>query len=334
MLCQVESTTGKSNRVASASLLAILGATNCQSQGYRPVAPHVATRPELTVTVDRINFGQAFSASLTLKSAAPVLVRRVLLAPADAEPCHEGIRESDARLDHQRIWARPFEVNGVRELDLRFGVAAASQIVAQPAAFDLVLAQQGGQPDQCLRVALTSQARDGAWNADVRGTVAMTVRVESPAYGVNGVDTGWSFDTRIGGYAGPLRIMGEVGLGGAHCGERCFGSSIGFVWLPLGVSTHWFAYDSKGSALDVGVAYRLMLAGVGHGQDSRSLLIQAPELRLRWANTVQRGPGLPGGPRIGSGGFELFASEWFSKGPSGPERSFVLGFGIVGDTGF
>ena len=315
-------------------LAALAAAWGCHQQGYQPVAPHFAVRPGLTAQINRVDFERQMNASLTVEALAPVQIRRILLAPSDAEPCREGIRESDARLDRQTIWARPIEVSGRHELDVRFGVAAAVQLTAQPASLDLVLAGQAGQPDQCLRVALNGYEPRQAWNAQTSATVGAAVRVMAPVHSLNGVDTGWSVDTRIGGYVGPLRLAAEVGVGGAHCGERCYGSGLGFTWLPLGVSTHWFAYDAKGSALDVGLAYRLTLAGVSHGQESRSVIIQAPELRLRWAGTVQRGPGLPSGARIGSAGYELFASEWFGKGPTGPEHTFVLGFGIVGDGGF
>lgn len=319
--------------VRYSTMIAVIATAACQ-RGYQPVAPHVASQPGLSAQITRISFDRPFLAWLSVQATAPVHVRRVLLTPADAEPCHEGIREAELSLDAQAVWARPFEVLGLHELELRYDLGAAAQILAQPAALDLVLAGDAGKPDQCLRVALNGKPPEQAWNAHTPGTFAATVRILAPFYSVNGVGTGWSFDSRIGAYTGPLRLMGEVGLGSAYCGERCGGSRVGFIWLPFGASAHWFVHESKRSAVDIGLAYRLILAGVGHGQEARSTMLQAPELRLRFADTIQRGPGLPSGSRVGSGGFELFASEWFGHGPNGPERTFVLGVGVVGDSSF
>jgi len=98
-------------RLAALSILsACAPAWGCHQPGYRPVAPHFAVRPGLTAQINRVDFERQMNASLTVEALAPAQIRRILLAPSDAEPCREGIRESDARLDRQPIWARPIEL--------------------------------------------------------------------------------------------------------------------------------------------------------------------------------------------------------------------------------
>jgi len=314
--------------------LGFIGAlAGCAPRGYTPVAPHVATRPGLSASITHISLDPPLTVSLSVDTIGVVRLRRVLLAPHIAEPCHEGVRDMGLALDGQRQWARPVEVSGKHVIALSYGSGSARELLARPSTLDLVLAGEAGAPDECLRVDLTGTAPALAWKDHITGTAGGDVRVEAPVHAVNGVGIGWSFGTRIGGYVGPLRIMGEAGLGGAHCGATCYGSDIGFMWLPIGVSAHWFVIDSKGFVLDLGLAYRFITATVAGQGESRALTIHAPELRLRFGTSAERGPGLPSGARVANAGYELFASEWFSDGPYGAEHAFVLGMGLVWEVG-
>src|ERR1041385_5032412 len=196
--------------------------------GYTPVAPHVATRPALAASVTRIHLDRGLAVTLRVDTAGPVRLRRVLLAPHVAEPCHEGVREVDITVDDQRQWARPTEITGKHEIALRYSAGSASDLLARPSALDVVVAGDGGAPDQCLRVELTGASRALAWNDHIAGTVGGELRVMAPIQSVDGVGAGWSFGARMGGYAGPVRIMGELGLGTAHCTGVCYGD-IGFL---------------------------------------------------------------------------------------------------------
>jgi len=305
----------------------------CASRSYTPVAPHVATRPGLSASISHISLDRALTVSLRVDTVGVVRIRRVLLAPRVAEPCHEGVRDVELDLDGQRKWARPIDVGGKHEIALTYGPGSAGELLARPSTLDLVLAGDAGAPDECLRVDLTGTSPALAWKDHITGTAGGDFRGEAPVHAVNGVGLGWSFGTRIGGYVGPLRIMGEVGLGGARCSGTCYGSDIGFLWMPVGVSAHWFALGSKGTVLDLGLAYRFIMAAVGGHGESRAATIHAPELRVRFGTSAERGPGLPSGARVANAGYELFASEWFSDGPYGPEHAFVLGMGLVWEVG-
>lgn len=315
--------------IRAALIISTLELVGCV-QEYFPNAPHQSVRPGLAARVDSLTLLQTLQVRMSVYGIGPARVRRVLLTPSDSLPCHEGVREIDMALDGHRVWAKPMDVSGPHELVLRYGAGAANEILARPASLDLVLAGEPG-PDQCLRVALEGPEPARAWHMNVNGTAGGTLRIVSPADSVDGIGAGWSLDMRLGTYAGPLRLRGEVGVGGAHCSIDCEGNTTGFLWAPLGASVHGFAIDSPGALLDVGLAYRFVPALVSGKEGERTSYVHGPELRLMLGESVQHGPGLPGGARVASGGYELFAAEWFGKHD---ERSFVLGIGFVTDAAF
>jgi hypothetical protein len=283
--------------------------------------------------VDALALEPPLTVSMSIHGVKSVRVRRILLSPAAAMPCHEGVRDVESKLDGGLVWARPFEVVGRHKLVVRFSPGAAGDLLTKPVALDLVFTTGPG-PDECLRVELTGAEPALAWRREVAGSGGGSIRIVVPVDSVNGVGSGWSFDARIGAYAGPVRLLGEIGIGGAHCDEDCFRSDVGFLWTPLGVSAHWFAFESGQTVLDLGLAYRLTPAIIRGEGSGRTAIVHGPEFRVRLGDTLDHGPGLPAGARIASGGYEFFAAEWFGTGPAGPERSFVLGLGIVTDVGF
>jgi hypothetical protein len=322
-----------SKAIRGAVTVAALGVLVGCTQDYLPAAPHQSVRPGLAARVDAIGLEPPLTVWMSVHGIQQVRVRRILLSPAASMPCREGVRDAESKLDGQLVWARPFEVAGRHHLVVRFSPGASSDLLTKPAALDLVLAVGPG-PDECLRVELTGAEPALAWQREVVGSGGGSIRILAPVDSVNGVDSGWSFDARIGGYAGPLRLMGEIGIGGAHCDEDCHQSDFGFLWLPLGVSAHWFAFESGQDVLDLGLAYRFTQAVIRGAGSGRTAIVHGPEFRIRLGETLERGPGLPAGARIASAGYEFFAAEWFGRGPSGPEKSFVLGLGIVSDVGF
>jgi hypothetical protein len=112
------------------------------------------------------------------------------------------------------------------------------------------------------------------------------------------------------------------------------GSSGGFLWAPVAVTAHTYLLDRDGFAIDLGLGYRWFFGAVSEQAERRTVRLDAPELSLRFAGTVNQGPGLPAGARLASAGFELFASDWRYSGELGKESSFVLGLGLTWDHGF
>lgn len=302
------------------------------AQDYFPVAPHQSTRPGLAARVDSINLTPPLTVHVSVHGVGSARIRRALLAPSASAPCREGIRETQAMLDGHKLWARPFDVGGPHELVLVYSPGAAGDLLAKPSALDFVLASDRG-PDECLRVELTGAAPAQRWNAETTGSAGVALRVLGPIDAVDGVGGGYEIASRIGAYLGPVRLLGEVGFGEALCVSNC-GSRVAFWWMPFGVSAHWVVADVPGFSLDLGLAYRMIPAFTSGKDDGRTAMLHGPELRLRLGESIQRGPGLPSGARIGNGGYEFFVAQWRGDGPNGPEQSLVIGIGIAGEAGF
>jgi len=114
--------------------IGLLGVVSgCARQTYTPVAPHIAMRPGLSMSITGLSFDPPFIVSGNLRSNGHVRLRRVMLAPRIAEPCREGIREAELRLDGQRAWACPINVEGKHELTLPYGPNGAVEILASSA---------------------------------------------------------------------------------------------------------------------------------------------------------------------------------------------------------
>jgi len=307
----------------------------CVPHGYRPAAPHRAAALGLAADViqlDTLSRGDAVTVSARIQGDPGTRLVRVLLTPAASEPCREGMRAARLVIDGESKWLRPVSVAGAHDLALAFGRGAAFALLQAPSALDFVLETDAGE--RCVRVALSGSEPALAWQTDVSGTAGASLRAYSPVTSVAGVASGWAFSDDVGGYLGPVRLQAEFGFGTANCTRSCAGSSSGFIWAPLGVTAHTELFDRDGFAIDLGVGYRGIFGLVGSKSAERTVRLDAPELSLRFAGTVNQGPGLPGGARIGSAGLELFASDWRYSGALGNESSFVLGLGFVWDHGF
>jgi hypothetical protein len=309
--------------------------TACRPLAYEPVAPHHQASDGLNVELTKLDTSSpavAVFVSADVEGDRGTAIKRVLLAPAAAEPCHEGIRALRIVIDDKAPWLRPIEVEGKHALRAQFAPGGAHELLGAETAVDFVLAAPDGE--RCVRVPLSGSDPALAWTADPHFFGGMGVRAYSPVGSVGGVGAAWTLEDSLGTDIGPLRLQGELGIGGANCRHDCGNSDLGFVLVPLAASAHLFLFDTKGAALDLGLRYRWILSSVGSSDQSRSFTLRSPEISLRFAGTANEGPGLPHGHRIASAGFEVFGGDWRYSGPNGVESSFVLGIGVCWDHGF
>jgi hypothetical protein len=317
-------------------LVALGAALGCVAPPYRPAQPHRAAGAGLRIDITKIQTlgqnGPELVVWADLDGDPGVELRRALVAPRKAEPCHEGVRAKSLVVDGESPWLRPVAVGGKHDLVLRFAPGAAQDLLREAAAIDFVVAAAEG--DRCVRVTLTGHEPSDAWAAPLAGVVGASIRGYAPANPVGGVGSGWSFGDYLGGYLGPLRLQADFGFGSANCRSDCLGGTGGFLWFPLGASAHMVLVESGSFSLDVGLGYRAMFASTIGKESSRRLRLDAPELSVRFAGTAEQGPGLPKGHRVASGGIEVFVADWSAGGAAGTERSLVLGMGFVWDHGF
>jgi hypothetical protein len=308
--------------------------TACQAPIYRPALPHRQASEGFKVELTQLDTSSlpVVTVVADVEGEHGAALKRVLLAPAIAEPCHEGIRAQRILIDDKAPWLRPIEVEGKHALRAQFAPGGARELLGAETAVDFVLAAPDGE--RCVRVPLAGSDPALAWRASVWGTTGMAIRVYSPVSSVGGVGAGSSIEYSLGTDIGPLRLQGEFGFGGANCKHDCRDSDFGFLMIPIAASGHLFLLDTKGGAIDLGFRYRWLLSSVGSNDQLRRVTIHSPEFSLRFAGTALEGPGLPRGHRIASGGFEIFGGDWRYSGPNGVESSFVLGIGLVWDHGF
>jgi hypothetical protein len=163
-------------------------------------------------------------------------------------------------------------------------------LLDRPAALDLVLAERG-KPDRCLRVALTGHERKLAWTGARGASIGGAWREQFPIDNVDGFGGGTAIEARFGGYAGPIRVFGELGTGWAYCMRDCSDRDLGYWFVPLGLSAHWFALETEGLGVDLGLAYHF----VGGLQGDRWTVLHA-EVRGRREMRGRRTPD-PSRPR-------------------------------------
>jgi hypothetical protein len=314
----------------------------CALPSYEPVSPHVATSEDLHAEVTKLDASAAtILVTAKLEGGPKTRVRRALLAPLKAAPCHEGIREQRFTLDGKPQWLRPARVEGAHSALLVYAGAAALEILRQDAAIDFVVASPSAEDDRpdddadaCVRVPLNGPDPALAWRAEAHGFAGGSVRVYSPSRALGGVGLGWALVDSVGAYIGPVRVQGEVGFGNAICRSDCFDSGLGFVWFPVGASMHVPLLDRAGMGLDLGLAYRWFFSSVGGGGESRWVIPAGPELSFRIAGTADLGRGLPGGWRMASSGVEFMLADWRYHAPDGWQNAVVLGMALTWDHGF
>jgi hypothetical protein len=308
-----------------------LSLAGCDARLYRPAVPRTNDADGLRVEIVSIRTIPPLTVELRVDGAEGTKMRHALLAPAKAEVCHEGVRPSGIVVDGKQPWLRPIEIEGKHDVRLTFPAGASNDLLAEPTVIDIVFASNDGE--RCVRMALTGPD-ELRFTTTFRGYASSGLRVEIPAKSVGGVGAGWTHALGFGGYAGPLRLGADVGIGTAACTHDCAGSTIGFLWLPTAVTASAFVIDRGDFALQLGAGYRLYFADVGSGDRSRSLTIHAPEARITLGSTLWQGPGLPSGARVAAGGLDLFFSNWRWSGPAGAESSFVFGLGLSGQAGW
>jgi hypothetical protein len=308
--------------------------TACRPLIYQPVAPHHQESEGFKVELTKLDTSSpvVVTVSADIEGDRGALLKRVLLAPALSEPCHEGIRAQRIFVDEKAPWLRPIEVEGKHALKAHFAPGGAHDLLGAETAVDFVFASSEGE--RCVRVPLTGSEPALAWKTDPNFASGMGLRIYSPASSVGGMGAASAIEYSLATDLGPLRLQGEFGTGVANCRHDCGNSTLGFFFFPIAASGHLYLLDTMGAALDLGFRYRWMLASVGSSDQSRSITLRSPEFSLRFAGTAHEGPGLPHGHRIASAGFELFGGEWRYSGPNGVESSFVAGIAVCWDRGF
>lgn len=211
-----------------------------------------------------------------------------------------------------------------RHFELSFLRHAPSDPLLGDSVVDLRLDAPGAG---CLRVPFAGEAPATSWSGGSRWYAGTALRYAFLRPSIDGAHEALSLALRVGRWAGPLRVTGEVGAGLHGCNDRC--TDGGFEWLEGTLGLEGFVLRRDGWALSLEAAYSA-LPGVGH-PSSNEALVHGPRLSLRLLRTERRHAGLPSGPEVRMFGLELFAAERFYSGDA--VGGLIVGLGIIGDDG-
>jgi hypothetical protein len=291
---------------------------------YRPLIPRVAEgaglRAEIT-GLDLPNIPRATRVSVVLETGTappPPALSDARLSVGSAAPCESGTRARRVWVDGQARADRPtaLAVGAPARLGLEY---ATTDPLSGEAFVDLLVDAGGEQGWRCLRLPLVGEDPRLGWRSADGWTLGGALRLDGTLYGL----------VRLGRWVGALRIGVEAGVGLTDCLVSCpspepllparrnYPSGLTFDVFPL----QWGAF-----ALGVEAALEVFWRSERHGPAA------ATRFTLRLALVPPPRHGLPRGPHMGFGSFDLATRHWVTTTGS-EDRGYVQMLGVTWDFG-
>jgi len=306
--------------------LALVAAGSCAP---RRLAYHVLAPDAVTLDLPRVEGASLTSdrGRLTVRLRWPASdwdarVTEAWLAPAAAPPC-EGRRAAELAVDGAASWTRPVVVGGEQALDVSFPVPPVVESddsqAAMPATVDLWVEGRGPEGARCVRVPLPDPAR---WRRTGHWSWGGRVELEPPELPASSVVA------RLGRWMGPLRVGAELGVSLRAC-DACLSAL--YLGLPMALTAEVMPSNRAGIAVGLEAAYTARpLRGVGDGD---RYFVHGPRVTLRLGGAAPRADGLPGGPQVRYGAFDVWWTRWTAVGVDHWSQT-LFGVGWTWDEGF
>jgi hypothetical protein len=208
-------------------------ATGCLRAELRPTLPMRSHSEDVDTQLDALNVGLKRELVLRMTSPAPHRIRRAFLTVPARLPCQGGLEPLSVTVD-----GLPSVAVGAGQHEVR------ATFDRDDFSSDLVLDLDLDE-GRCVRTAVFSTSLPLAATSRTVISMSMPVLVNTSLRGLSGIIGG---QLGVGLWFGPVRLLGEVGVGGGYCrketcGEENPGAAKAGLAIPLSLEATYSAFQ-------------------------------------------------------------------------------------------
>ncbi len=189
-------------------MLALACSAGCLGAELRPTLPMLSHSEGVDTQLEALNVGLEREFLLRMTSSAPQRIRRVFLTVPSRLPCQGGLEPVDVSVDGLPGLVVPAGRHEVRATFAKDDFTS-----------DLVLDLDLGR-GRCVRTAVLSTSLPLAAASRTLISVSLPALANASLRGLTGIIAG---QVGVGRWIGPVRLLGELGVGGGFCREETCG---------------------------------------------------------------------------------------------------------------